>query len=137
MEGEEIIKEKREPITISVYPSVRKELVKTKKIDPGHISISALVEFCTMYPYSLGDVIVALEVLNDYQNKRLIMCFYRKDYEEATKIIREVLDKKREKEFKLEDAVRYINAGKDGGVRKIIKEIEDKLADLKVKIKIR
>ena len=144
MEGEEISKKGRIPMTISVDASVRKELVKAKKIDSRHMSISGLIEFCTMYPYSLGDVIFALEVLKSTPkgNKRLIMCFYRyKDYEEAAKIIKEVLDKEEENKFKFEDAVDYIKNRKGEGrntlIKKKIQEIEDNIADLKIMMRMK
>ena len=118
MEGEEIRKKRRRiSMSISVGPSVRKGLLKVKEIGPQRIS-SALIEFCTMSPYSLGNVIFALEVLKSTPegNKRLIMCFSHnnKDYEEAAKIIKEVLDRKREKEYSYEDAVQYIKDKKEG-----------------------
>lgn len=144
MEGKEIRKKGRIPMTISVDPFIRKELVKVKKIDPGRLSISGLIEFCTMYPYSLGDLIFALEVLKSTPEryKRLIMCFYRKDkyYEEAAKTIKEVLNRKGEYEFKFKDAIRYIKNREEGGnslIEKKIQEIEDNVADLKTMMKMK
>ena len=70
------------------------------------------------------------------------MCFYRyKDYEEAAKIIKEVLDKEEENKFKFEDAVDYIKNRKGEGrntlIKKKIQEIEDNIADLKIMMRMK
>lgn len=122
-------REKRVVITISVGTSVNRELMKVKEIDTGHISRSGLVEFLCLYPYTLRDVNFAFESFKSIpkEKKRLIMCFSRKDYEKTAKIIKEALDRKKENEFKLKDAIHYIKnrkeEGEDGITGKTIQEI--------------
>jgi len=141
-EEEEIIEEKRKPMTISMEPALKRELLKVKKREK-YITASGLIEFCILYPYSFGDIIFTLEVLKSSpeRRKKFTRYFYSKDFDRLAKIIKETLKRKREIEFKHKDAVRYIRNkevyGGDGVVEKIIQEIEDKISDLKVKIKMR
>lgn len=141
-EEEEIIKEKRKPMTISVDPSVRRELRKIKE-RYQYITVSGLIEFCVLYPYSFGDIIFTLEVLKSSpeRKKKFTRCFNGKDLDGLAEIIKEVLNRKKRNEFKLEDAIRYIKNRKEGGenslIEKKIQEIEDKIADLKTMVRMK
>jgi len=118
---------------------IKEALERVKAIDPKHISYISLVQFCILYPYTLGDFMFSLHVLDlsPKKKEKFITYFHHKDFDEVAEIIKEILNRKKGNELNLKDVIRYIKKGEDEGVEKIFQEIEDKLSDLKVKMKMR
>ena len=95
-----------------------------------------------IFPFgSCCNISVRTEVLKSSpeRKKKFTRCFNSKDLDGLAEIIKEVLNRKKRNEFKLEDAIRYIKNRKEGGenslIEKKIQEIEDKIADLKIMVR--
>jgi hypothetical protein len=128
---------RRTSIAFPVF--IKEAMERVKEVDPKHISYISLIQFCILYPYTLGDFIFTLHVLDlsPKKKEKLITCFYHKDFKEVAKIIKEVLNRKKGNELSLKDVIQHIKKGEDESIEKIFQEIEDKLSSLKVKIKMR